>query len=82
VRQQWRVMWILAPFWGIATAAVARAHHPTPQAHAGAEGAWPLLWLLGAGVFIAVFAATWALFSFFERRQRLGSGEREPTRRS
>ena len=55
MRQQWRVMWILAPFWGIATAAVARAHHPTPQAHAGAEGAWPLLWLLGAGVFMGLF---------------------------
>jgi hypothetical protein len=82
VRQQWRVVWIIALLWGIAIAAVARAHHPTPQAHTGAEGAWPLLWLLGAGVFIAVFAATWALFSFFERRQRLGPGGREPTRRS
>jgi heme/copper-type cytochrome/quinol oxidase subunit 2 len=81
VRQRWRVVWTIALLWGVTTAAVARAHHPTPASHPGAEGAWPLLLLLGACVFIVVFAATWAVFSFFERRQQLRSGEREPSRR-
>ena len=55
--------------------AVAWAHHPVARADSSADRTGNLVWLLGVGVFIVVFVATWALFSYIERRQRLSSGE-------
>jgi heme/copper-type cytochrome/quinol oxidase subunit 2 len=68
--------------WSIAFSAAAWADHPIPRPSAGAEWSWMLPWFLGACVFIVAFAATWAVFSFFERRQRAGSDEGESARRS
>jgi hypothetical protein len=68
--------------WSIAFAAVASAHHPIPRPNTGAEWPGPLLWLLGAGVFMIAFVASWAVLAFVERRQREGSDERESARRS
>lgn len=64
------------------TPTIAWAHHAIPRSNTSGDWPWPLLWFLGACVFLVVFVATWAVFSFFERRQRSGSGEREPSRRS
>jgi heme/copper-type cytochrome/quinol oxidase subunit 2 len=68
--------------WSIAFSAAAWADHPIPRPSAGAEWSWMLLWFLGACVFIVAFVATWAVFSFFERRQRAESDEGESARRS
>ena len=69
-------------FCSIGFAAAAWGHHPTSRPDAVGGGPWPLLWFLGACVFVLAFVATWAVFSFFERRQQSGSGERESSRRS
>ena len=72
---------VVGGLWRIGLAPAAWAHHPMPRQDAGG---WPLplVWLLGAGVFVLAFVATWAAFAFFERRQQSASGRREPSRRS
>jgi hypothetical protein len=68
--------------WSIGATAAAWAHHPIPRLDSGSGWPWPLLWFLGACVFMAVFVATWAAFSFFERRQQAGVGDHQSSRRS
>jgi heme/copper-type cytochrome/quinol oxidase subunit 2 len=67
--------------WSIGAAATAWAHHPIPRTDTGDGWSWFLVWFLGACVFTVIFVATWAAFSFFERRQRAGPDERESSRR-
>jgi hypothetical protein len=66
----------------IGFAAAAWAHHPIPRPDASSGSPWSLLWFLGAGVFVAAFVATLAVFSICERRQRVGSNPRQSVRRS
>jgi hypothetical protein len=68
--------------WSIGCSATAWAHHPIPRSDTGGGWPWPLLWFLGACVFMVVFVGTWAAFSFFERRQQAGAGEHQSSRRS
>jgi hypothetical protein len=68
--------------WSIGFSAAAWAHHPIPGSGAGVEWPWPLLWFLGACVFMVAFVATWVIFSYFERRQQAGSDERKAPRGS
>ena len=58
------------------------AHHPIARSDVSGGWPWPLLWMLGAGVFLVVFGATLAAFSIIERRQRGRSEARDSTRRS
>jgi hypothetical protein len=82
-RPRWSALLaVIGALGHVGTPALAWAHHPMPRPEAGGEWPWPLLWFLGAGVFMVVFVATWAVFSFLERRQRSGSGGRESSRRS
>jgi hypothetical protein len=67
--------------WSIGVASATWAHHPVPRLDTGDGWSWFLVWSLGACVFSVVFVATWAAFSFFERRQRAGPDERDSTRR-
>jgi hypothetical protein len=68
-------MAVVGILWHLSVPAIAWAHHPFARPNTGGEWAWALLWFLGAGLFLIVFVATWAVFSFFERRQRSGPGE-------
>jgi hypothetical protein len=68
--------------WSIGGTSATWAHHPIPRPDTGGGWPWPLLWFLGACVFMVVSVATWAAFSIFERRQRAGSSGRESSRRS
>jgi heme/copper-type cytochrome/quinol oxidase subunit 2 len=68
--------------WSIGCSAAAWAHHAMPHPEAGEAWPWPLLWFLSACVFMVVFVATWVAFSYFERRQRAGDGERHSAPRS
>jgi hypothetical protein len=65
----------------IAIPAIAWAHHAVPRSNTGRDGPLPLLWFLGACLFMVVFVATWAMFSLLERRQVSGSDERQSSRR-
>jgi hypothetical protein len=40
-----------------------------------------LFWLVGVGVFIVVFTATWALLTYTEHRQQVHSGGQPPSQR-
>jgi H+/Cl- antiporter ClcA len=66
---------------GFLSPVVAWGHHAISPSGSSGEWPWLLLWLLGAGVFIIVFIATWAVFSFLERAQRSGPDESESSRR-
>ena len=66
---------------GIATPAIAWAHHAVPRSNTGRDWPSPLLLFLGACLFMVVFVATWAMFSLLERRQVSGSDEQESSRR-
>ena len=57
------------------------AHHPMAQPGQSIEPPGILFWLVGVGVFIAVFVVTWALLSYFERQQRGNPGEQQSSRR-
>jgi hypothetical protein len=63
-------------------AAVSWAHHPMPRPDASSGSPWGLLWLLGVGIFVVTFVATFAVFSILERRQRAGSHTHQTVRRS
>ena len=72
---------VVGGLWCIGLAPGAWAHHPMPSQD---TGGWPLplVWFLGACVFVLAFVATWAAFAFFERRQQSESSRRERSRRS
>jgi hypothetical protein len=85
--------WMIRPLWvwlvavivvlrRIAIPAIAWAHHAAPRSSTSGEWTSPLLWFVGACVFVGVFVATWAVFSFLERRQRSGSDEQKSSQRS
>jgi len=68
--------------WSLGFTAAAWAHHPIPRPDGGGGWSWPLLWVLGAGVFAVAFVATLAVFSALERRQQAGADTRQSARRS
>lgn len=61
--------------------ATAWAHHPLSRLGTGGDWPWPQLWFLGVCVLGVVFAVTWAVFAFSDRRQRTHSAERASARR-
>ncbi len=73
---------VMGGLWSLGAAVAAWAHHPIRRLDTGDGWPWLLPWFLGACVFMVVFVATWAAFSFFEGRQRAGSSQRESSRRS
>ena len=66
----------------IATLVSAWAHHPVAPPEARGDRPDNLIWVLGIGVFLVVFIATWAVFSLVERRQRLSAHRQESVRGS
>jgi hypothetical protein len=72
---------VVGGLWRIGLTPGAWAHHPMPSQDAGGWSL-PLVWILGAGVFVLAFVATWTAFAFFERRQQSESSRRERSRRS
>ena len=57
------------------------AHHPMAQPGRNAESPGALFWLIGVGVFVAVFIATWVLLSYIERQQQVHSGGQPSSQR-
>jgi hypothetical protein len=64
-----------------AVATIAWAHHPMAQPGRNAEPPWALFWLIGVGVFVAVFIAAWVLLSYIERQQQVHSGGQPSSQR-
>jgi hypothetical protein len=79
--QSLRFIAALACLGSVNLVAIAWAHHPMPQPQPGAASPWPVLWLLGAGIFVVTFVVTFAVLSLLERRQRVESHTRQSVRR-
>jgi hypothetical protein len=73
---------VVGSLWCIGVTTAAWAHHPTHRQDTGGGWPLPLVWFLGACVFVLAFVVTWAAFSFFERRQQSESSQRKSSRRS
>ena len=57
------------------------AHHPMAPPGKSAEPPWAFFWLIGVGVFVAVFIAAWVLLSSIERQQQVHSGGQPSSQR-
>ena len=73
---------VVGGLWRIGVTTAAWAHHPMHRQDTAGGWPVPLVWFLGAGVFVLAFVVTWAALSFFERRQQSESSRRESSRRS
>jgi hypothetical protein len=79
--QQWSRHLVVGTLSTFVASEAVWAHHPLPRPAPGGNVPRPLLWFLGACVFGLVFAVTWAILAFSERRPRPPSSERTSSHR-